>query len=38
MGWVLLRKGGQCFVGPLFTPFDPPTCVVIVKENGCDSE
>ena len=38
MGWVLLRKGSQCFVGPLFTPFDPPTCVGIVKENGCDSE
>ena len=38
MGLVLLRKGSQCFVGPVFTPFDPPTCVIIVTENECDSE
>ena len=38
MGLVLLRKGSQCCIGPVFTPFDPPTCVIIVKENGCDSE
>ena len=39
MGLVLLRKGSQCFIGPVFTPFDPPyTCVIIVKGNGCDSE
>ena len=38
MGLVLLRKGSQRFIGPVFTPFDPPTCVIIVNENGCDSE
>ena len=38
MGLVLLRKGSQCFVDPVFTPFDPPTCVIIVRDNGCDSE
>ena len=38
MGLVLLRKGRQCFIGPVFTAFDSPSCVVIVKENGCDSE
>ena len=38
MGLELLRKDGQCFIGPLFTPFDPPTCVIIVKKNGCDSD
>ena len=38
MGLVLLRKGSQCFIGPMFTPFDPPTSVITVKENGCDSE
>ena len=38
MGLVMLRKGSQCFVGPVFTPFDPHTCVIIVKENGCDNE
>ena len=25
MGLVLLRKVSQCFIGPVFTPFDPPT-------------
>ena len=35
MGLVLSRKGS---IGPVFTPFDPPTYVIIVKENGCDSE
>ena len=33
MGLVLLRKGSQCFIGPVFTPFDPPTCVIIVSER-----
>ena len=28
MGLVLLRKVSQCFIGPVFTPFDPPTCVI----------
>ena len=28
MGLVLLRKGSQCFIGPEFTPFAPPTCVI----------
>ena len=36
MGLVLLRKGSQSFIGPVFTPFDLPTCVMIVKENGCE--
>ena len=35
MWLVLLRKGSQCFIDPMF---DPPTCVIIVKENRCDSE
>ena len=36
MWLALLRKGSQCFIGPMF---DPPTCVtIIVKENQCDSE
>ena len=39
---MLLRKGRQCFIGPVFTPSEPPTWVIIVKrkysENGCDSE
>ena len=39
MGLVLLMKGSQRFIGPVFTTFDPPTCIIIiVKENGCDSE
>ena len=38
MGLVLLRKGSQCSLGSVFIPFDPPTCVIIVNENGCDSE
>ena len=40
MGLVLLRKGSQCFIGSVFTPFDPPASVItgIVNENGCDSE
>ena len=37
MGLVLLRKGSQCFIGSVFTPFDPSACVIIVKEKGCDS-
>ena len=28
MGFVLLRKGSQCFIGPVFTPFDRPTRVI----------
>ena len=38
MGLVLLWKDSQCLIGPMFTPCDPPTCVIIVNENGCDSE
>ena len=38
MGLVFLWKGSQCFIGPMFIPCDPPTCVIIVNENGCDSE
>ena len=29
MGLVLLRKGSHCFMGPVFTLFDPSTCVSI---------
>ena len=32
MGLVLLRKGSKCFIGPVFTLFDPPACVVILKK------
>ena len=28
MGLVLLKKGSQCFIGPEFTAFDSPTCVI----------
>ena len=28
MGLVLLRKGSQCFIGPVFTPFGLSTCVM----------
>ena len=29
MGLVLLRKGSQCFIGPVsVTTFDPPTCEI----------
>ena len=40
MGLVLLTKGSQCFMGPVFTPFDSPAFVItgIVNDNGCDSE
>ena len=38
MGLMLLKKGSQCFIGAVLTPFDPPTCVITVKENGCGSE
>ena len=31
MGLLLLRKGSQSYIGLVFTPFDPPTRVVIVK-------
>ena len=34
--WGWCWKGSQRFIGPVFTPFDPPTCVIIVKENWCD--
>ena len=37
MGLVLLRKGNQCFIGPVFTLFDPSACVSIdygQKEMG----
>ena len=37
MGLMLLRKGSQCFIVSVFTPFDPAACVNIVKENGSDS-
>ena len=43
-GLVLLRKGSQCFIGPLFTPFDPPTCVINSQKkmgvivNNCTKE
>ena len=30
MGMVVLRKGSQYFTGPVFTPFDPPKCVIIL--------
>ena len=33
MGLVLLRKESQCFIGPVFTLFDPPTCVIILKKE-----
>ena len=33
MGLVLLRKCSQCLVGPVSTPFDPPTCVIAVKKS-----
>ena len=33
MGLVLLRKGSQYFIGPVFTPFDPPTCVITGPEQ-----
>ena len=34
MGLVLLRKGSQCLIGPVFTPFDPSTCVIIIKKKS----
>ena len=33
MGLVLLKKGSQCVIGPVFTPFDPPTCVIICQKK-----
>ena len=33
MGLLLLRKGSQSYIGLVFTPFDPPTRVVIVKRK-----
>ena len=30
---MLLRKGRQCFIGPVFTPSDPPIYVIIVKRK-----
>ena len=30
---MLLRKGKQCFIGPVFTASEPPTCVIIVKRK-----
>ena len=33
MGLVLLRKGSQCCISPVFTPFDPPTCAIIAKKE-----
>ena len=30
---MLLRKGRQCFIGPVFTASEPPTCVIIVKRK-----
>ena len=26
-------KGNQCFIGPVLTPFDPPTCVINSKKK-----
>ena len=35
MELLLLRKGSKGFIGPVFTPFDPPTCVInSQKEMG----
>ena len=34
---MLLRKGRQCFIGPVFTASEPPTCVIIVKRIYKDS-
>ena len=38
MELLLLRKGSQICEGPVITPFDPPSRVVIVKGNGCYGE
>ena len=44
MGLVLLRKGSQCFIGLVFTPFDPPACVINSQKkmsvivNNCKRE
>ena len=38
VGWC--GKGSQCIIGPVFSPFDPPTCVcqkeVKYAANPCD--
>ena len=44
MGLVLLRKGSKYFIGPVFTPFDPPTFVINSQKkmgvivNNCSKE
>ena len=38
MGLVLLTKGSQCFIGPVFTQFDPPTWIIIVKRKKLELE
>ena len=44
MGLVLLRKGSQSFIGPVFTPSDPTTCVINSQKkmgmivNSCTKE
>ena len=31
---VVIKEGySQCFIVPVFTPFDPPTCVIIVNRK-----
>ena len=30
---MLLRKGRQRLIGPVFIPSEPPTCVIIVKRK-----
>ena len=30
---VVKEAGSQCFIGPVFTSFDPPTCEIIVKRK-----
>ena len=34
MGLVVLRKSSQCFIGPVFTAFEPPSCVINSKKVG----
>ena len=44
MGLVFLKKGSQCFIGPVITPFDPPRCVISSEKrmgvivNNCTKE
>ena len=40
----MLWKGSQCFIGPVFAPFDPPICVMNSQKkmgvivNNCAKE